>query len=64
MVIIKLINDLNNLFKIYLIILSQKTRDKNKFLNLQVFFSNFKNKKHYIKEITNIISQLNIKTLG
>lgn len=50
MVTIKLINGLGNLFKIYLTILGQKAKNKNKLPNLQVLFFNLKNKKRYIKQ--------------
>lgn len=54
MVIIKLINGLSSLFKAYFTMLGQKTRDKNKLLNLFSFFLNFKNKKCCIKQIIKI----------
>lgn len=53
-VTIKLMNSLSNLFKIYLTKLSQKIRDNNKLLNLQIFFSNLKDKKCCIKQTTKV----------
>lgn len=53
-VTIKLINGLYSLFETYLIMLSQKARYNNKLPNLQAFFSNLKDKKCCIKQITKI----------
>ena len=50
MLTIKLMNGLGSLFKIYLTILSQITRDNNKFLDLQIFFSYLKDNEYCIKQ--------------
>lgn len=48
-VTIKLMNVLDSLFKTYLIILNQKAGDDNKLPNLQVLFSNLKDKERHMK---------------
>ena len=53
-VTIKLMNNLGSLFETYLIILSQKTRDNNKLLDLQAFLLNLKDKKRHMKQTTKI----------
>lgn len=47
-------NSLSSLFEIYLIMLSQKARNKNKLSNLQVFFSNLEDKERCMKQITKV----------
>ena len=54
MITIKLINSLGSSFKIYLTILSQKTRDKNKLLNLSSFLSNLEDEKRCMKQTTKV----------
>ena len=54
MITIKLISGLGSLFKTYLTMLSQKTRNDNKLSNLQALLSKLKDKKHCLKKTTKV----------